>query len=434
MKANFWNQFKRENIFPASVDVVSKLSCPSTYGGHVNFDSKKRKRGRPPKSQTPRSEQKKSKLCETNSIEEGTLSTTCNREEAPTHRIEPFKRPPPPMSALELFNESPRIRRKIMDEIPGELHHDEVFVDERIRQMWIEMQSIDKSRNGDAIDGNMRISGNSFSIDDSNSIHPANLVESMMTNDKATSDTENSASKLDDISSLSHWKRMEKEEFERFEKETHEYQSAFNTNRDDEESKPSVAKAFAVTCSAQSNTKRKKNGQNLNGSKCNTLSLRQTAALMDPVIRRKKLLELQERDAPAEILSRYFPRDDSPIRQYFHSRNNLPISRSEWEVDSDDEPDDDWLHQMHAKLIEEFEDVSQKEKRFMNLWNVFIKSHCVIADRDIPGKCKEFIRKYKKHIIDEGLRTNVLLHLFNLWDDGVMSSGNILVCMSFLGG
>lgn len=601
-KANFWSQFKRENVFPASVDVVSQLSFLSTHGGHENPDSKKRKRGRPPKSQAPVSKQKKSKICETHSVKGGALSSTCNKKETPTHRIEPFKRPPPPFSALELFHHSPHVRHMIVDEIPAELHHDAVFVDERIRKLWTEIQSIEKPNHGDAVGGNKSTSEtSSLSFNDSSSNQPSKILERMM-NNKGIIDTESCDPKLDDILSLSYWVRMEKEEYERFEKEMNEYQSAFNTTKDEEESKTSSAKEFVETSSSHSYKGRKKNCQSLHGFKCNSFSLRRTdvtrdkqqqrnklspayfhylymdskntpsiivqqlnrrvcpfcnhdgkndeglllhcaifhgvlarshcdklsllnvksnnnessfadiadgptfeavrdedgnlhvavrgipprsslfsdakkdfsyqrnfiflapkftnsnnrhkfpfrdglselipflqrshskAALMDPVLRRKKLLALQERDAPAEILCSYFPRDDSPIRQYFHSRNNLPISRAEWEIDSDDEPDDDWLHQMGSKLIEEFEDVSGKEKRFMNMWNVFIKSHCVIADRDIPGKCQEFIQKYKDQLINEGLRTNVLLHLFNLWDDGVMSSGNILVCMSLLEG
>jgi len=488
----------------------------------------------------------------------------------------------------------------ILSEVPAELHHDAVVVDERIRKLWTEIQSIEKPKHVDAVDGNgINLGTSSPSFNDSSSSQPSKILERMM-NNKGIIDTESSSPKLDDILSLSYWVRMEKEEYKRFEKEMNEYQSAFNTTKDEEESKTSAAREFVETSSAHSKKGRKKNGQSLNGFKFNSFSLRRPddtrdkrqqrqklspayfhylhidskntpsivvqqlnrrvcpfcnhegkndkglllhcaifhgvlarshcdklsllnvksnndessfvdivdgptfeavrdeegnlhvavrgvplpsslisdtekdlsyqrnfiylapkftnsnkchkfpprdglselipflqrshnkAALMDPVVRRKKLLALQERDAPAEILSSYFPRDDSPIRQYFHSRNNLPISRGEWEIDSDDEPDDDWLHQMGSKLIEEFEDVSGKEKRFMNMWNVFIKSHCVIADRDIPDKCKEFIHKYKEQLIDEGLRTNVLLHLFNLWDDGVMSSGYILVCMSLL--
>lgn len=156
------------------------------------------------------------------------------------------------------------------------------------------------------------------------------------------------------------------------------------------------------------------------------------AASLGLATRRKKLLSLQERDAPASVLSSYLPNNETPIRQYFHSRTNLPISHQEWMVDSDDEPDDSWLHQMSSDLMEEFEDVSKKEQRFMKLWNVFIKSHHVVADRDIPGKCQAFILKHRRQLIDGGLRMNLLLHLFNLWDSGVVSSGRIVACMELL--
>jgi hypothetical protein len=100
-------------------------------------------------------------------------------------------------------------------------------------------------------------------------------------------------------------------------------------------------------------------------------------------------------------------------------------------VDSDDEIDETWLSEMSSELLDELEDVSTREKQFMKLWNRFIKSNHIIADRDIPVKCHEFILMYRKQL-NAGLRLNLLLHLFNLWDSGVISSNRIAHCMSTL--
>ena len=154
----------------------------------------------------------------------------------------------------------------------------------------------------------------------------------------------------------------------------------------------------------------------------------QRAAAVDAVVRRKRLLALQSNNAPASAISSYLPTDQVPIRQYFHSRTNLPLE--DWNSDdSDDEPDDEWLHKMSSDLISEFEDISGTEKKFMQMWNRFIRSHIVIADKDIPGKCKEFVSSHIKELKAGEMRNNLLLHLMNLWDSGVISRDLLLHLM-----
>eukprot|EP00581_Thalassiosira_minuscula_P010390 CAMPEP_0183710410 /NCGR_PEP_ID=MMETSP0737-20130205/6144_1 /TAXON_ID=385413 /ORGANISM="Thalassiosira miniscula, Strain CCMP1093" /LENGTH=517 /DNA_ID=CAMNT_0025938671 /DNA_START=78 /DNA_END=1631 /DNA_ORIENTATION=+ len=154
------------------------------------------------------------------------------------------------------------------------------------------------------------------------------------------------------------------------------------------------------------------------------------AASIDTATRSKKLLALQSNDAPASVISAYLPNDMIPHRQYFHARTNLPLGHGEWMEDSDGETDDAWLHEMSSELLDEFEDVTEKEKQFMKLWNKFIKCNHVIADREVPRKCHEFVLGHRKQLMEGGLRLNLLLHLFNLWDSGVISSNRILSCMA----
>ena len=91
--------------------------------------------------------------------------------------------------------------------------------------------------------------------------------------------------------------------------------------------------------------------------------------------------------------------------------------------------DEEWLHKMSDELLDEFEDVTDDEKKFMKLWNSFIRCNHIIADRDVPAKCTEFVAKHGKFLRDESLRLQLLLHLFNLWDSGVISSARISACM-----
>ena len=120
-----------------------------------------------------------------------------------------------------------------------------------------------------------------------------------------------------------------------------------------------------------------------------------------------------------------------PIRQYFHARTNQPFaSARELQDDSDCEDTNDWLHTLSESLINDFDDVSDKEKTFMNLWNRFIKCHHVIADRNIPRRVETFILMNRDKLIGADLRMNLLLHLSNLWDYGLISKNRISSCMA----
>lgn len=157
-------------------------------------------------------------------------------------------------------------------------------------------------------------------------------------------------------------------------------------------------------------------------------------AALDGATRSKRLLALQSSDAPATLISAYLPSDTIPIRQYYHSHTNLPMINDDWMGDSDDDVDEDWVQEMSSELLDEFEDVSSEEKQFMIIWNRFIKSNHVIGDRHMPDKCHEFILKNRLQLIDAGLRVQLLLHLFHLWDSGVISSNRIRRCMALFDG
>ena len=74
------------------------------------------------------------------------------------------------------------------------------------------------------------------------------------------------------------------------------------------------------------------------------------AATLDVQTRKKKIRLLQEVGAQPSIIQAFVPNDTVPLRQYFHSRTNEPMLDGEWCFDSDDEPDDDWIHQMAEEV------------------------------------------------------------------------------------
>jgi len=83
------------------------------------------------------------------------------------------------------------------------------------------------------------------------------------------------------------------------------------------------------------------------------------------------------------------------------------------------------------QLINDLGDISYQEKIFMNIWNKFIKSYVVIADMKVPAKCQEFIMLHHKQLLQNDLRILLLLHFFNLWDNGLLPSKKIIFLMDF---
>lgn len=153
-------------------------------------------------------------------------------------------------------------------------------------------------------------------------------------------------------------------------------------------------------------------------------------ASLDISTRKKKIKLLEINGNDKKAIMRYLPTGDVPIRQYYHSRTNLPMGKGEWDYDSDEEPDDSWLHQISEELIDEFEDVSKSEKIFFKKWNRFMKSHVIVPDRCLPRKCLEFVKIHGLFLAKNSLRQNLLKHLLNLWDHSLLSSHHILTIMT----
>jgi len=58
-------------------------------------------------------------------------------------------------------------------------------------------------------------------------------------------------------------------------------------------------------------------------------------------------------------------------RLYFHSGTTLPIRPCEFDEDSEEENDPDWLRCYTERMLDEFTDVNDGEKTLMKLWNLF---------------------------------------------------------------
>lgn len=132
---------------------------------------------------------------------------------------------------------------------------------------------------------------------------------------------------------------------------------------------------------------------------------------------------LQFDDGEAEI-------DVCSGRLYYHTSTCLPIKPNELDLDSEADIDPDWLRERTKLMIDEFTDVNEGEKEILKLWNLHIMTHCKHkADNLIRGACFDFVEKHGETIIMKNLYKNFTLHLANLYDYGLLSSGDLIECV-----
>ena len=53
----------------------------------------------------------------------------------------------------------------------------------------------------------------------------------------------------------------------------------------------------------------------------------------------------------------------------------------------------------------------------------------VYSDRCVPGVCVEFSKRNGSTILKCGLRYNLLLHMLNLWDNALVDTETVCMCM-----
>jgi hypothetical protein len=80
------------------------------------------------------------------------------------------------------------------------------------------------------------------------------------------------------------------------------------------------------------------------------------SAFLDPVAKKSKvkllerMMETKKGSVHPFAISQYRPSAKAPIRQYYHGRTNQPINPMEWQDDSDDEYDQEWIHKLGERV------------------------------------------------------------------------------------
>ena len=96
------------------------------------------------------------------------------------------------------------------------------------------------------------------------------------------------------------------------------------------------------------------------------------------------------------------------------------------EYDSDLEEDTFMTATNDRYLLDEFEDVTQTEKKFMHTWNMFAHKHEMHSDAMLRHRVGQFIQSAQDEFReDPGFRRCMSMHLINLWDRGILSSQEV---------
>uniref|UniRef100_M4CM79 Polycomb protein VEFS-Box domain-containing protein n=1 Tax=Brassica campestris TaxID=3711 RepID=M4CM79_BRACM len=97
----------------------------------------------------------------------------------------------------------------------------------------------------------------------------------------------------------------------------------------------------------------------------------------------------------------YLYRTDIRSRQFYHSQTLQPMTLEEVlsDADSDNEDDQEFKDFQERMKIDRLVDASDEEKRFMWLWNTFIRKQRVYADKHVPWACEEFVKLHAKELI-----------------------------------
>ncbi|XP_010531666.1 PREDICTED: polycomb group protein VERNALIZATION 2 [Tarenaya hassleriana] len=118
-------------------------------------------------------------------------------------------------------------------------------------------------------------------------------------------------------------------------------------------------------------------------------------------------------------------------RQFYHSHRVQPMALAQVlsDRDSEDEVDDDIADLEDRRMLDDFVDVSKDEKRFMHLWNSFVRKQRVIADGHVPWACEAFSKLHGKELLRcPPLFWSWRLFMVKLWNHGLLYASTINNC------
>ncbi|KAL9301775.1 Polycomb group protein FERTILIZATION-INDEPENDENT SEED 2 [Arabidopsis thaliana] len=122
-------------------------------------------------------------------------------------------------------------------------------------------------------------------------------------------------------------------------------------------------------------------------------------------------------------------------RQFYHSQTMQPMTFEQVmsNEDSENETDDYALDISERLRLERLVGVSKEEKRYMYLWNIFVRKQRVIADGHVPWACEEFAKLHKEEMKNSS-SFDWWWRMFRikLWNNGLICAKTFHKCTTIL--
>ncbi|ESQ55753.1 hypothetical protein EUTSA_v10027237mg, partial [Eutrema salsugineum] len=103
------------------------------------------------------------------------------------------------------------------------------------------------------------------------------------------------------------------------------------------------------------------------------------------------------------------------------------------EEDSEDEVDDEVADLEDSQMLDNSADNTKVQKRFMYIWNTFVKKQRILADCHVPWACEAFTKFHKIELLQcTSLCWCWRTFLVRLWNYGLVDATTINNCNTFL--
>lgn len=89
------------------------------------------------------------------------------------------------------------------------------------------------------------------------------------------------------------------------------------------------------------------------------------------------------------------------------------------------ELDPEWLRVHTQNLLEDFTDVNEGEKEMLKMWNLHVMKHNFVGYTQMALASEMFVNEHGDEILAKNLYRNFVLHLTNLHDYDMLTSGQM---------
>ncbi|KAK9374071.1 uncharacterized protein V1513DRAFT_485556 [Lipomyces chichibuensis] len=128
---------------------------------------------------------------------------------------------------------------------------------------------------------------------------------------------------------------------------------------------------------------------------------------------------------------RIFPVPEIGVELYTTKSKRL-LRPGEEMSESEDENDDSWLAHKHEETIDDFEDVTASEKKFMKAWDRHIFEERPSSYKHVRDSLARFCRKNREMLSDRLFLIEFWKHCLNLIDCGIIEPACFYSCMQWL--